>query len=729
MEYPRLDREAARLDALRLYQILDTDPETAFDDLTRLAAQICESPVAFITLVDSNRQWFKSKVGVDIAENPLNVGFCPVVVAKGNILIVPDTLADEHSATNPIVVSKPSVRFYAGVPLTTAEGYILGTLCVVDYVPRELSQKQVDALQTLSRQVMTQLDLRLAARKVVKLDTTLIEVTQGVSASTGEAFFYSLAQHLSKALDVDYAYIGVVADDEENVRTLALCIQGQLVDNVEYSLRDTPCRNVIKQKKICCYSRGVRQQFPQAYLLEEMGVESYSAVPFFDSKGCPLGLIGVMDRKPLSNIQLAESLLTIFATRVSTELERQQTEIENTRLYEAEQQARTQAEAANRIKDEFLAVLSHELRSPLNPILGWSRLLRSRKFDEAKTAYALETIERNAKLQSQLVEDLLDVSRILQGKLSLNVCPVNLATIIEGAIETVRLAAEAKSIHIQTIFAPNVEQVLGDANRLQQVVWNLVSNAVKFTPSGGQVCVRLDCQGNQAKIQVSDTGKGINPDFLPYVFDYFRQADSTTTRVFGGLGLGLAIVRHLIELHGGTVFAESPGVGFGATFTLVLPVKSVVHQAGENKGLSNDEPNLEGVRVLVVDDEVDTRELIVFILQEYGASVRAVASASEALEVLPIFKPEILLSDIGMPSMDGYMLIRTIRAMPEEQGGQIPAIALTAYASEVDHQQALTAGFQRHLPKPVDPSHLASTIANLVRTKQKDFSSGIIGRS
>ncbi|MBE9209784.1 response regulator [Nostoc sp. LEGE 06077] len=313
------------------------------------------------------------------------------------------------------------------------------------------------------------------------------------------------------------------------------------------------------------------------------------------------------------------------------------------------------AEANNRLKDEFLAVLSHELRSPLNPILGWAKLLQTHKFDEAKTAYALATIERNAKLQSQLMEDLLEVSRILQNKFSLNLKSVDLSAVIEVALDIVRLSAQAKSIQLKTKFAPNVGQVLGDPSRLQQVIWNLLSNAVKFTPSGGQVEIRLERVGTQAQIQVSDTGKGIEPEFLPYVFDYFRQADNSTTRSFGGLGLGLAIARQIVELHGGTIKAESEGDEKGAIFTVLLPISSTEPQSSEDKGLPKKFLNLQGVKVLVVDDEVDSRDLLVSILEEYGASVRAFASASQVLENFSLEKPDILVSDIGMPEMDGYM--------------------------------------------------------------------------
>ncbi|MHC5599195.1 MAG: PAS domain S-box protein [Nostoc sp.] len=393
--------------------------------------------------------------------------------------------------------------------------------------------------------------------------------------------------------------------------------------------------------------------------------------------------------------------------------------IARAQLYEAEKIARAEAETANRIKDEFLAVLSHELRTPLNPILGWAKLLRTRKFDEATRIKALETIERNAKLQTQLIGDLLDVSRILQGKVSLNLYAVNLKVAIAAALETVRLAAEAKSIQIKTVLSNDIGKVLGDSDRLQQVMWNLLSNAVKFTPTEGLVEVRLQQVGLDAQIQVIDTGKGINPEFLPYVFDYFRQADAKTTRVFGGLGLGLAIVRHLVELHGGIVQAESLGEGLGATFTVRLPLLKnselrVSSSDASQAELSNDDILLAGVQILLVDDQADVREFFSFVLEQYGATVTAVESADEALETLARSLPDILLSDIGMPLMDGYMLLREIRKLPKEQGGQIPAIALTAYAGEINYNQAMAAGFQKHLPKPVDPVDLATAIVNLL---------------
>ena len=379
---------------------------------------------------------------------------------------------------------------------------------------------------------------------------------------------------------------------------------------------------------------------------------------------------------------------------------------------ELEQAARAEAEKANRVKDDFLAVLSHELRSPLNPILGWTQLLRSGKLDATTTAGALEVIERNAKLQAELIEDLLDVSRILQGKLSLSAHPVELAATIRAAIEIVRLAAVAKSVEIEANLTAEMGQILGDATRLQQVFWNLLSNAVKFTPQGGRVTVQLEQVGDRAQITVSDTGKGIPADFLPHVFDSFRQADGSTSRQSGGLGLGLAIVQQIIELHNGTVLAKSQGEGLGATFTVRLPLMPV-QPAVMPTTRSARSRNLTGVEVLLVDDEADSLELMAFILKQAGASVTTATSAATALSALTRSQPDIILSDIGMPEMDGYQLMQRVRALLPEQGETVMAIAITAYAAETDQQRALAAGFQAHLSKPVNPEQLVAAISDL----------------
>ncbi|MFN6513753.1 MAG: PAS domain-containing protein [Nostoc sp. CreGUA01] len=395
-------------------------------------------------------------------------------------------------------------------------------------------------------------------------------------------------------------------------------------------------------------------------------------------------------------------------------------------LEKALRQQAEELKQANRNKDEFLAILSHELRSPLNPILGWSSLLRSRKFDENTTNRALETIERNTQLQIQLIDELLDVSRIIRGKLNLTFAPVNPVAVIEAALETVRLIAQTKSIQIKTQFDPNVGKVSGDLYRLQQVVGNLLTNAVKFTPAHGTVEVSLslsdDLTSQWAIIQVKDTGQGISPEFLPHVFEYFRQADTSTTRKFGGLGLGLAIVRHLVELHGGNATADSPGIGQGAIFTVRLPVMKEIGEAGGAGGVGGGTEKfnfsvLNGLRVLIVDDDADTREFVSFLLRQNGAAITVAASATEALTAIVQKVPDLLISDLAMPEIDGYDLMKRIRAMPKEQGGEILAIALTAYVGESDRERVLAAGFEKHVAKPVQPLELLTSIADLLGEK------------
>jgi PAS domain S-box-containing protein len=429
-------------------------------------------------------------------------------------------------------------------------------------------------------------------------------------------------------------------------------------------------------------------------------IRGWLAVPLTSRNGKNLGLIQLSDKYEGEFTAEDEAILVQLAQMAASA-------IDNARLYEESQQA-------NRIKDEFLAVLSHELRTPLNPIVGWSKLLRSRKLDAKTTERALETIERSAQVQAQLIEDLLDVSRILRGKLSLNIIPVNLASIIKAAIETVRLSAEAKSLEMQLILEPDVAAVMGDSNRLQQVIWNLLANAIKFTPARGRIEIRLESLNSVAQISVSDTGKGISPEFLPYVFDHFRQADAATTREFGGLGLGLAIVRYLVEMHGGTVQAASQGESQGATFTIRLPLMVTQSKTHLETNQSQQSSDLSGVKILVVEDDASTREFVTFLLEMHGATVIEVARAKEALTAFMNFKPDVLLSDIGMPEMDGYTLMRQIRNLPPDHGGQIPAIALTAYAGEINYQQALAAGFQTHVSKPVEPDKLTRVIAELI---------------
>jgi CheY-like chemotaxis protein len=399
-------------------------------------------------------------------------------------------------------------------------------------------------------------------------------------------------------------------------------------------------------------------------------------------------------------------------------------------LLASEQEARSNAERASQLKDEFLLTLSHELRTPLNALLGWSTLLKRKDLEQARIRQGLDVIERNVRLQSQLIDDLLDMSRIISGKLRLNVQQVELVSIIEAAVETVRLSAMAKGIRLRQVLDPSAGIVSGDPARLQQVVWNLLSNAIKFTPKGGRVQVVLERVDSHVEISVIDTGLGISPEFLPYVFDKFRQADASMTRDHGGLGLGLAIVKHLVELHGGSVKVESAGSSKGATFIVELPLVVVHREQSDNKdesdlvepGTTVDdywESALDGFKVLVVDDEPDARELIRCVLEDSKAQVITAGSAREALEILMREQPDVLVSDIGMPQEDGYKFIHQVRTLPFESGGKIPAVALTAYARAEDRKRALMAGYQMHISKPVEPSELIAVVSSLVSLMQK----------
>lgn len=395
---------------------------------------------------------------------------------------------------------------------------------------------------------------------------------------------------------------------------------------------------------------------------------------------------------------------------------------EEKRLFAAERQARELAEQANRLKDEFLATVSHELRTPLNHMLGWILLLRGGRLAPDKAAEALDTIERNARAQNRLVDDLLDVSRIVTGKLQLHIQSVVPAQVIEAAVASARPAAEARGVRLEVILDSRPGVISGDPDRLQQIVWNLVSNAIRFTPKGGRVQVRLERARSHIEILVSDTGEGIQPEFLPQVFDRFSQADSSFRRRHGGLGLGLAIVRHLVELHGGEVSASSPGLGQGATFTVRLPL-TVMHRTApvpelpeisvQSRTAVEGLQRLDGVRVLVVDDEAEARLLLATILTQNGAEARTAGSMLEAISSLDTWAPDVLVSDIGMPNGDGYDLIRRVRQLNAATGRWLPAVALTAYAHTEDRMRALAAGFQMHVTKPVEPRELLRVIASL----------------
>jgi PAS domain S-box-containing protein len=440
---------------------------------------------------------------------------------------------------------------------------------------------------------------------------------------------------------------------------------------------------------------------PQGHL----PVRSYLAVPVKSRSGAVLG--GLFFGHPDAGrfTERHERIVGGLAAQAAIAMD-------NARLYETAEKARVTAEDANRAKDEFLATMSHELRTPLNAVLGWSRMLRAGQVAPGQASRALEVIERNARAQAQLVDDILDVSRIITGKLRLVVAPVELASVIDGALEVVRLAAHAKGIELHAALDPGVGTVNGDAARLQQVVWNLLANAVKFTPPGGRVLIRLQHAAGMARIVVTDTGAGIAPEFLPHVFDRFRQADSSTTRIHGGLGLGLAIVRHIVEQHGGDVRAESRGLGEGSTFTVEIPLHGSAPETDAPVAPAEAPKSgaLAGVKVLVVDDEPDARELTTALLQLSAAEVVAAASVADALAAMQDRPPQVVVTDIGMPDADGYALLGSFRA----RGYSGPVIALTAYGRSEDRERALSAGFAEHVAKPTDAASLAAVITTVL---------------
>lgn len=1072
--------ETERLAALHRYKILDTPPEAAFDRITALAARLFQMPTALISLVDESRAWFKSRYGFDWQEMPHDATLCSFALLDDDVFIVPDAQQDDRFACNPFVQDEPGVRFYAGAPLLSHDGFNLGTLCVVDTQPRDpLSAEQQATLVDLAAMVVDELELRLATHKTaqseekyrtlfesidegfcicemlfnengIPIDYRFLEVNSvfeqltgleqatgktirelvpnfeaawieiyGTVVQTGEpvrvenkstamnrwfdvnafrigeaqshqfailftnitkrkrteqalreseersvlairvaqlgTWRYVLATNLveldarmreiwgepedavvlplsqiverihpddraqvtsaiSAALDptssdtyeIDYRivwddgserwisangqatfagkgtlrqaveFLGTAVDITDRKQaevalqqtSAELERQVQRFDAITTSVPDfiytfdqsgrftysnqqllnllqktlaevlgknffdleypidlaTRLQNQIQQ--VIETRQPVRDETPYTSVVGTRAYE-YIFVPLFDANGAVESVAGVTrditERKQseatlleqanllqliidsigdglilanpqgefvLTN-QAAESIfgrltnekpcdewsktyglflpdgqtffpdeqLPLFRAiqgeyvndvevfvRHNPAVEGRWVSIsgfpvrdrsgeltggvitcrditERQRILQQEQAARASAEQANRIKDEFLAVLSHELRTPLNPILGWTRLLQLGKLDAARTTEALKIIERNAKLQAQLIEDLLDISRIMQGKLSWTATPVSLTEVISEALETVRLAAEAKhiTIRLDLDLDPAICSVSGDAARLQQVVWNLLTNAVKFTSHGGQVTVEVRQLGRFAQIRVIDTGKGINPNFLPHVFEYFRQEDGSITRRFGGLGLGLAIVRQIVEMHGGTVRAESQGENQGATFIVLLPVlpqaTPILSEPSFPK--TTTKVTLDNIKILLVDDDPDTREFQTFLLEQSGARVTAVTSGLEALQALEQLIPNAIVSDIGMAQMDGYTLISQIRSRPANRGGTIPAIALTAYAAEVDHLRAIGAGFQAHITKPVKPEILIKTIVSLLNRNQQ----------
>lgn len=645
-----------------------------------------------------------------------------------------------------------------------SRGYSLGA---VDYIlkpvePDILRSKVAVFVELFKKTEEIKRQAALLHEKNIELESTnlerlsmLVELGQQLAAERDPLELLQTFCHSARAIiRARYAAIGILEEDGRTVRHFLISgfdVEPEVSTRLQYISHDK-LGSMLDQRRPLRFSRDGTAIPPSInFLPVERQVNSLMVAPVISATH-DFGWLYLADKLNEIEFSEADERLAVTLTaqvavayenaRLYTEArlhaaelkqevtERKQAEEERAQLLVREQAARSEAEAANRTKDEFLATLSHELRTPLTSILGWTHLLRSGNLPPDSTESALETIERNAKAQSQLIDDLLDVSRIITGNIRIEVGPVEVSSIIEAAINSVRPAALAKNIEVQLNLDPATGPVLGDASRLQQIVWNLFSNAVKFTPAGGRVGVSLGRTDSLVEIIVEDTGRGIPAEFLPHVFDRFRQADGTTTRTQGGLGLGLAIARHLVELHGGSIHAESPGDGGGTTFTVNLPAvgsQSEAHSA-EEVSIPYDDGSftpeyfnlLDGLRVLVVDDERDTREFIAFVLSQKGAEVCTSRNASEALSLLEGWVPDVLVSDIGMPGADGYEFIEKVRGLQIGKEDHLPAIALTAYAGVEDRTRALTAGYQVHLAKPVNPRELVTIVKSLAgQTKPK----------
>ena len=602
-------------------------------------------------------------------------------------------------------------------PLEEA-GRVIGTVTVIDDVTERVNREAILQRQLAQRAKL--LESESAARNAAESATTRLSNLQTI---TDEAFaqkslndvLFKIVQGVRAVLNTATVVL-LMADDRGDLIVRAIDgIEREAVLGIRVPM-GTGFAGMVANARKPISVKGNLPASPLNTVLQEHGIRALSGIPLLIENHV-LGVIhvGMREMRSLSDDDIR--FLRLVGDRASLLIER-------ARSYESEKIARAYAEQANRLKDQFLATVSHELRTPLNAILGWARLLQSGRIDQATAGHALSVIERNAKAQAQLIDDLLDVSRIISGKLRLNLSPVETAPLVEAALDAVRPAADAKGIRLRTNISVHVGPVPGDPDRIQQIVWNLLSNAIKFTPNEGDVFVSVERNNSNVEITVRDTGLGIRSEFLPFVFDRFRQADSSVTRTHSGLGLGLAIVRHLVELHGGTVHAESDGENQGATFKVCFPVLGAKPEevdqdesslkTGLQSAIPFDNANsLHGLRILIIDDDRDSLDLLVTVLQHCGAQVVTASSASEGLEAVSTVKPDIVISDIEMPHEDGYAFMRKLRSLPGNQGGQIPSVALTAHAKAEDRMRALAAGFHIHVPKPVEPAELLVAIKSL----------------
>jgi signal transduction histidine kinase/DNA-binding response OmpR family regulator len=633
------------------------------------------------------------------------------------------------------------------------QGYKLGA---VDYIikpidPEALRSKVAVFVELFKKAEQVKRQAELLRQKNIELENAniqrllrLVDISQQLAAERDpEWVLATLCESARDILWSRYATLGVLEEDGVTVRhffTVGLDREGAIKSGMPDVCRQLLTEHFLSKRSLRISPPDEVRQFVRL-LPDHPPVRSFLGASLLQhDRVCGwLFLADKLSGEEFSEADehfaatLAQEIVFYENARLYNELqhhadaleleivERKQAEKERGELLVREQSARKEAESANRLKDEFLATVSHELRAPLNAILGWTTLIRNGKLVEDKEEQALETIERSARAQKKLIDDLLDVSRIITGKLRLDIRVADLVTIIQSAVESARPAADAKGVHLQIEVDPTTCPFQGDPNRIQQVIWNLLSNAVKFTPMGGSVTVRLRRLNEHIEIVVSDTGMGIAREFLPYVFERFRQADGSSTRKHGGLGLGLAIVRHLVEMHGGAAKAESAGVGQGAAFTIILPLAAPISRIrgmeistpDQKVVLSDRAPKLSGLRVLVVDDQPDARDLLATILHLSDAEVQTSGSVTEAINALITWQPEIVITDIAMPNGDGFELIRRIREIEPDGNGRLPIIALTANAGAEDRIRVLAAGFQLHLTKPVEPDELVVSVASL----------------
>ncbi len=804
--------EATRLRLLADYGVMDTGPDQTLDEIVALASTICETPVALISLVDDTRQWFKAKVGTETAQTPRDVAFCAHAIAQHDdeLFTVRDARLDPRFSENPLVKGAPNVVFYAGAPLVVEQGAKLGTLCVIDVKPRELTKVQRQALEVLSKLVVKHLQHRrdqaeegASGRQLHAVLTSIADAVVATDVRGRVTFMNPVAERLVKqtsaeAIGKPLSELLEIRSDETHETTInpadRVLREGTPIGSSNHTLivkKDgraipvddsaAPIRNargdltgavlvfhdISELRKLDADRTRMEAELTRSFNLaldllattqdgyftkvnpaieRTLGrsAEEIMAMPILDfvhpddvrrtleqraavAHGGEVKAFEARYRHEDGSYRWISWNATstggiAYATGRDVTDERAVV-AERARLFEEQHAARESAEKATHAMDQFLATVSHELRTPLSAILGWTRLLRGDQIADDQRPKALATIERNAVAQAQLINDLLDVSRIISGKMRLDLVPVELVGVIEAALDVMRPAADAKGVSLHAIIDPSASHVTGDSSRLQQVVWNLLANAVKFTPKGGRVTLRLVRVESFVEIIVTDNGVGIAVDFLPHVFDRFRQADGATTRAHGGLGLGLAIAKNIVELHGGALDVESEGVGRGATFVVRLPMSSV--QPERARRIVEDHPKVEarplpfecppevvGLHILVVDDEDDAREMLIELLKLCGAVVTSASSASKALAALDQDAFAIVVSDLGMPEEDGYSLIKKIRT--SSKTAKLPVIALTAYARAEDRTRALRAGFNTHVAKPIEPSELLAVIASLV---------------